>query len=365
MSGLVIHIGFDKTGTTSVQRFLRDHQRQLAGMGFVYDVPSRTAYPYSELNHEVLTSLLSGEQIPSDTLDTFGSHENARLVASRWARGIKSMNLSRTSTIIISSEALYSLAMPAVRELRDVSRWITNTANFEDGLRILAYVSEPASRYRRAASESILSGRRFRRPRDQAARQYMEQYLQWFGREHVLVRAYDRDQLVNGSVIDDVLDHLRPRPWDNAALKKSAVEENRSPSSEALLLCSVLRELGLYGKAQWEVLVAEVILFDRAVAGRRTASLTASVHDYLIGSSPDYDWLHAEFGCEFNWAGARRPSPGYDPDRRLSMMDIFNVNLDRYRQLAAYYLRHSLVLGQSSGVDLLGKDLISAPCTSD
>ena len=367
MSRLLIHIGFDKTGTSSIQRFLRDHQRPLSNIGLVYALPSRPVYPYLALNQEVLTSLFSAVQVPIGTLTAFGSHDNAKLAAQRWAHAVKALKLTRAGTLIISSEALYSLPLRAVGELRNLSRWITNTENFEDGVKILAYVSEPASRYRRAASQSILTGRKIPRPRDQAARHYIEHYLQLFGRKHVEVRAYDRNMLINGNVVDDFLDVLRPRLWENAALYRVPIEENRSPSSEVLLLCCVLRELGLPNTEQFQALVPEVILFDRVVCGRRMASLRANVHDYLAGSSPDYDWLQAEFGCVFGRAGERRHASGYERNRPLSMLDIFQVDLDRYRHLVDYFLRRSIVFRDSgsSRIELLTETLISAPCTLD
>lgn len=367
MSRLVVHIGFDKTGTTSIQRFLREHQRPLSNMGLVYPLPGFSNYPYQALNHEVLTSLLSGVKVPSGTLNRYGSHDNAAHAAQRWARAVKQLNLSRPSTLIISSEAFYSLPAPAVKELRYLSRWLTSTESFEDGVQILAYVAEPASRYRRAASQSILTGRKIPRPCDQAARNYIGRYIQWFGRKHVEVKAYDRNTLVNGNAVDDFLDFLRPRLWENASLKKDAIDENRSPSSEALLLCSVMRQLGLLDTKQWKAFVLEVILFDRAAGGRRTAALRADVHDYLFGSSPDYDWLQAEFGCVFGQAGTRRHATGYQPHRQLSMLDIFQVDLDKYRHLAAYFRQRSLVLREckAGDVDLAENSLISAPCILD
>lgn len=367
MSRLLIHIGFDKTGTTSIQRFLRDHQRPLSNIGLVYALSSCPVYPYLALNQEVLTSLFSAVQVPIGTLTAFGSYDNAKLAAQRWAHSVKALKMNRAGTLIISSEALYSLPLRAVGELRNLSRWITNTENFEDGVKILAYVSEPASRYRRAASQSILTGRKIPRPRDQAARHYIQHYLQFFGRQHVEVRAYDRSMLVNGSVVDDFLDVLRPRLSENSALNKSSIEENRSPSSEALLLCSVLRELGLPDTAKLQAFVPEIILFDRVVSGSRRACLDTNVHDYLVDSSPDYDWLQAEFGCAFGRTGARHHAPGYEQQRPLSMLDIFQIDLDRYRHLVDYFLRRSIAFRDhiARGDELLADKLISAPCLLD
>lgn len=368
MTGVVIHIGFESTGSAFLQRYLHDQSRPLADRGLVYSVPGRPTYPFTALNHEVLASLLlPAEQTPRDMLTAYVSHETARTIAEGWVHDVRKRVLRSTDTIIISGEALHNLPAVAIRGLHELARLVSKTTNLEDGVRILAYVSGPASRFRRVASQSILAGKRIRRPGDHVVKRYVEQYRQRFGRENIEIRTYDKRSLLNGSVIDDFMEFLRPGLGAIAALTKNSIEENRPPSSEALLLCSVLRDLGLNEDACWSTLVTEVILFDRVVSGRRWASLRGSVRDYLAASSPDYDWLREEFGCTFRWAGKRHPSPGYAGDRPLSFPDIFRVDMDRYRELVSYFLKRSVVFGetQARGADLAGKDLISAPCTLD
>ena len=128
MSRLLLHIGFDKTGTTSIQRFLFEHRRPLSRRGLIYAPPTQPNYPYEAINHELLTSLLlPPDLIPPFAKAAFGSAEAAKSAALRWLKSVRDLRSRRWRELVVSSEAFYSLPPSAVRELCDIGRFITGT----------------------------------------------------------------------------------------------------------------------------------------------------------------------------------------------------------------------------------------------
>ena len=57
---LFLHIGLQKTGTTSIQTFLAQNRSQLAERGFVYPDPAETGFGMDNMNHGHLSMSLTG-----------------------------------------------------------------------------------------------------------------------------------------------------------------------------------------------------------------------------------------------------------------------------------------------------------------
>jgi len=94
---LFLHIGWPKTGSSTIQHFLYHNRRQLAAQGFVY--PELLSFDYA---HHELQYYFSRKQLPSwlkDQLPTFDHYD-------RWAEThFKRLSGNQNNKVILSSEA--------------------------------------------------------------------------------------------------------------------------------------------------------------------------------------------------------------------------------------------------------------------
>jgi len=220
-SSITIHIGRNKTGTSSLQQSLAAGRERLEELGFVYPRPGA--------NHNFLASYFRHKRRP------LGDAELAATVEQR-AERLRRTIAGRRTGVILSSEALQT-ARP-----RQVAEWVGDAAP----VRIVIYIREQldwlASFYQQAVKARLVTAQI-----DAFAEGYDPDYLAvlapWekaFGRDNLVVRVYDRDRLVGGDVVADFLSVVG---LDAAAVP--SVSDDANPSIGGALLEAKRRVNGL------------------------------------------------------------------------------------------------------------------------
>lgn len=179
---IVVHIGHQKTGTASVQATFHESAAALARHGVFHWTGER--------NHQLLARAYNAKhREPSDAAIRAAFLKGARRAAGR--------------TAVVSSELLVRLT----RE--EIAAFIADMRPLAGEVAVLCYVRHPVSHASSSAHQAVRTGRRLAeviaRPQIVNVRRILTDWTEAVGRDAMTVRPFDRAQLANGDVVDDVL----------------------------------------------------------------------------------------------------------------------------------------------------------------
>lgn len=200
---LVLHIGSGKTGTSSIQHFLKQNRTRLARSGtLVPREPGEDRHVQLGLyikSDEVLESRLSWKRLGFSSPAEFRRDFRRRLVSE-----IEESGLSR---VLMSDEGLYASSEPALGRLRELVDEIARS------LRLVVYLRRQddfaCSRYQQSVKTGCV----------QPLSEWLQEEKDWFydyarllerldrilAPTELVVRRFERDRFVDGSLSQDFL----------------------------------------------------------------------------------------------------------------------------------------------------------------
>lgn len=240
MRRLILHIGTEKTGTSSIQRFLSLHGRRLAGLGI--RTPASLADPAG--NHSWLP-LLAYDPGREDDLSRRWlnpQHDRQQQIAARLALFRRELEQGGDATWIISSEHLQSRLTTA----EEIARLRQLLEPLFREIRLLLYIRQPIATAVSLWSTAVQCGHPYARLPDPAQPYWhnlcdhastIQRWSAAFPDRPLQVRLFQRGDLRDGDVISDFaeaagIDSARhwPRPR----------RENPTLSHRGILLCAEL-----------------------------------------------------------------------------------------------------------------------------
>jgi hypothetical protein len=191
----VLHIGSEKTGTTSIQQFFGKNRESLLDRGFWY--PKSLAYEDGRVHRRL-----------SD-LGRAGDEEERRQTTEDFEKEIGHASASRAKVAVISSEFLHS----TVRKRGGVARIRRFLEPHFDRIQVIYYARRQdqlvASMHSTAIRGGYSTDQSALSVYDSKGHHYFD-HLQvcdlWaseFGEDNMICRIYERDRLLNGDIIDD------------------------------------------------------------------------------------------------------------------------------------------------------------------
>jgi hypothetical protein len=203
---LYLHIGTEKTGTTSLQKFLKEHRNALG--------ERRTLYPLSpgKSNHTALATVALDDS-RRGPLRRMAGVTSARQLKSFRADFVKNLAAELKDgsydKVIMSNEHCSTrlVSDPELEYLRDLLK------PFFDAIHIVVYIRRQDDYLLSGYSTHVKNGLTdpVRLPEGEKA---LQRYDHWgllsrwarvFGRERIVCRKYERTELVGGSIEDDFL----------------------------------------------------------------------------------------------------------------------------------------------------------------
>jgi len=187
MPKLIIHIGSQKTGSTSIQTFLTQHPEKMAEAGLSYVKAGRGPAAHNKLAFKRDT-----EQFPKIMNRVVAEVEN-----------------NPDKTHVISAEMLFTTRMA-----RSLTEYLPDDLRAET--RIIAYIRRQ-DKFLEAMYKQVVKTGRFKgtaqayAQKREAALMYsriLGAYAEGFGTENVMVLPYERPQFREGDVILDMCAHL-------------------------------------------------------------------------------------------------------------------------------------------------------------
>lgn len=199
MKHVYLHIGLEKTGTKSLQVFLKGNESALRAKGFSYLCDDAKPY-FQEVGHFPVAACFSSE---CPDFVSPAKFRPATEVLGELRRDVELCD----KHVILSCEH-FSSRLRDARPLQAIRDALPNRS-----LKVICYLRRQDEFALAAYSTAVLSGRRrpFRVDQVTAKHRYynfqetLELWGSAFGRESILVREFDRERLVGGDIRRDFL----------------------------------------------------------------------------------------------------------------------------------------------------------------
>jgi len=204
---LILHIGTEKTGTTSVQNFFRTNREKLAKRGVLYPVAP------GQRNHTALAAAAQEISKRDPLRKTAGLKTDEQV---RKFRGKLLADLERETKAKPFKLAVMSNEHCSSRLLEDGEvQWLHDKlAKLFSKTRIVVYLRRQDDYLLSTYSTSVKSGgtQPLALPTERKVQQrydHWDMLSRWariFGRENVVARRFEKTALKNGDIVDDLLE---------------------------------------------------------------------------------------------------------------------------------------------------------------
>ncbi|MEZ4630563.1 MAG: hypothetical protein R2880_07635 [Deinococcales bacterium] len=231
-----LHIGTEKTGTTTIQHFCRDQRDSLLEKHILYPEA------LGKTNHTKLIAALQNVNRVKSIRQRQGIHKksNVRVLYHQLIERLtKEIEQKSPQKMVISNEHLSS-RLASSKELLSLKKFL---ANFSEDIEVYVYLRRQDEFLLSRYSTSVKNGRTkpFSIPKVNQERldfyydHLLEMWSQVFGQNTIHVRVFQKDLLVNRDIVSDFCDFL-----DIPLTAKSRVSHNISLDWKLL---EFLREL--------------------------------------------------------------------------------------------------------------------------
>lgn len=227
MTTIYLHIGMPKTGTTSLQHFLKNNQEKLLEEGYLYPksgrIPTADNITVNRLNHHSLASALLRKYAPKAATPQSAIWEGS------WESLKIEIEMIKPKNVIISSEhftitstlEFYNPDIIAMlkKMLEQYEAKIIIYIRRQDEFFRSMYCQEIKTHCESGIREFILH---FKNKANY--HQILEVWKNEFGLKNVIVRPFEKEQLKNGDIVDDFLESI------NLNLNKNEMSFDFNPS---------------------------------------------------------------------------------------------------------------------------------------
>ena len=327
---LIIHIGTGKTGTTSIQASLNLNRKKLISKGMNYpsskngehNILEGAVLPYEKL-HRVFRSEYSADKAKA--------LEDANELCEKIRKSV-----AENDYTIISGEYFLTLDASTINQLLD-KFGLTS----ESKITIICYVRKPSSYWLSAIQQGLKGSTKVDNviERKYPFRTGLQNWIDVFGMENIIVRPFDRNQLLDGDVVSDFYEtvyNLTNIRIENPLL---AEEKNSSVSAEKCILMQELRRDLI--DTDDDVFSDESRNLIRLINanGKNLEQTKMKFHPYLADfidflHSEDLEWLEENFNVHLS-----TPNSISDKDKK-SAIRIFTKG--RVRQMLFGYNHDNL-----------------------
>lgn len=226
---LYLHIGTNKTGSTSIQYYLRDNKSLLETNGYYYPMEGAYFYP-PEASPSLLAHALLGKRPPYIRNTVI----NKEACVTDILRDIKSSSCSK---VIISSEHFSN-----AKTTDEVKKIANIFLNIFQKVTVIVYLRRQDTRIESSWSQRVKMGLITKSFDDFLSEEFDLNYLEmlnsWadvFGKKNIIVRPFEKAQFFNNNLIQDFLQIL------GCALKAPELRSrNESPPVELLEVIRIL-----------------------------------------------------------------------------------------------------------------------------
>lgn len=285
---IYVHIGYNKTGTTSIQEMMYQNASLL--------LKHRICYPTLSCNHsKFLFSMFTSnpEKIRMNTIAGYTSKEKVAELNKNYTKKIeKELANNKIDKVIFSGEHLIALNL---KEVEHFSRWLST---FSPKITIICCTRGPIEWYNSRIQQQLKE-----RTKDinsiseklstNAKLNYfsLKPYLQVFGSDNLIVYDFDKHKK---QIYKKFLQscHMKPS-LISKLLAKSPKTKNESLSHECCLILSSMNRLKPWKRSSGNSFVEPSYLYK--IKGEKFRLQKAEMEKILLNNSDGIKWLSTNF----------------------------------------------------------------------
>lgn len=327
---ILIHYGYGKTGSTSLQSALSNKRKVLLQHGVYYP---KIAKPTT--CHHLLQALFKSEECTARHLlvGPGGYDSLIKLAETSWQEIKRTIEQKKPKVLLLSSELFFG------GEVGDGQQQFFNLlSELSDDIQPIVYVRDPANLYVSRLQQSSRNSGDIRPPSAEMVRKSIEQLEFVYGRK-VRVRAFERNKLVGGDIVEDFVTSFLAEYLEPSLIP--TVRENESISAEAMEISVNFRRVVWPNNnhipfPKSKRLLGEIKRIEETYASVNKPVLRAGLAGQIRRASTDYIWLKDSYGVTFDTLdygiidGA--PVPYLPEYEHLS--GIIQIDWLRYNQLS-------------------------------
>lgn len=225
-----LHIGTEKTATTTIQSFLLANKYKLSKLGFGYTNSAGeknnfklAIAAYNTTKRDDLTRICN---IRSDK-ELFNFQQT---VIKKLGKEIRTISLPN---VVFSSEHIQS-RLTSLQEIESLKQTLKNIGF--SNISVIVYLRNPAEIANSLYTTAILSGHTITSPLKPGNKyinnlcnhkRTLENYSSVFGENALLPRIFDNNEFINGSILEDFA-KLIGLKWDNSFIRPKNLNEGLS-----------------------------------------------------------------------------------------------------------------------------------------
>lgn len=290
-----LHIGSQKTGSTSIQHTLKTHTELLEKHGYLYPKlganhahMALTCVPNFPRARDALNQAAAKNKANPPTLEDIQSAYRQNLE--------KACKASKAQNLILSSEHLFILTEDGIREL------IEYLSTLAKKIIIIGYVRHPAALAVSSIQQRLKGGRFVMEnfePKKvfRATARRLETYSSVVGDDHMILRPFDRAQLYRANVVADFLKVVGVK---DALLDQILLSfKNESLSYEAAMLSDISSQRVSDKAAPIDAATHKAFIGSvKGIRGGKFALSKAQNEALLEAAKPEVKTLKDRFGIE-------------------------------------------------------------------
>lgn len=301
MDRMVIHIGHPKTGTASLQATFQRSADILARNGLYYETVDRN------------------QQLVARAYNAAFRQEGDEACRDRFLANARK---TRAPLGLFSSELLVRLTEA------ELDTFLADMRQLADTLEVLVYARHPIPFADSAAHQGLRSGKllakSISRPSFIPFADLIPPWAQRVGHENVTVRPFDRDVLVNGDVIDDLLTTIGV-PGAIEGLTRTRVNEGLSAPAAVIMDKMVLMHGGQLYK--------EAVRAVERIKGPRYILPPEAHATAMEFAAPHLAYLEDEFGLTLPTPKPAAREPQAMSEEEIQSLAVLLLNLCDYAKV--------------------------------
>lgn len=350
---LILHMGMPKTGSTSLQYFLRQNEKALLRQGILY--PRVKA---NSLNHNFLTLPFKEEGVfePRTYSHVSRSPElELRIFHQALTTIKKKVKKYQPHTVILSSEILFN----AVQKTGKHKLLVEYLSEITDDIQPVFYIRKPSDFYKSAVIQMVKASSIIPTPKGikfRAGIEGMSRAIQ----SHPIVRKFDKASLLGRSITNDFISLFsEPKLYDFNIKNK-----NESLSAESMSVIQQFRqhifpsENDKFNHAT-NKLLSQLRRVETKLKYQRPSKLRESVKVYVDSSSIDLIWLKDEQGIEFSGIDYALIEATGSEFQVSYLEDIFEVDVVMKNKIISHLISDFLCTPARPNIDELLDKLAS------
>lgn len=316
----ILHMGTPKTGSTSLQHFLRQNEKALLRQGVLYPRVNEDAYNHNFL---VLPFKKKGVFEPRKYSQVQRSTEQELRIFYQALTAIKKqIKKNQPQTLILSSEILFN----AVQKTGKYESLVEFLSDVTDEIKPVFYIRKPSDLYKSTVIQVVKASSNIPIPKGSKFRAGIEG-MSRATHSLPIVRKFDRESLVGGEITTDFVSLLS----DSMKLNFNLESKNESLSAESMSVVQQFRQ-HVFARQDNQFnnttskLLKHLKRIESELQYQRAAKLRESVKDYVDSCSEDLIWLKETHGIEFSGVDYTSINTT-QPELKVSCLDdIFEVD---------------------------------------